>query len=365
LEDTSKKRNLKPKFDGNVEAYGETRRTVNVARGVSRAKIRNVGWMSGPLCSIYATVYNNGQVVERSLNSIITQFDEFDESFEFVIVDNYSDDGTYEILRKFASEHNNMKLIRARCSRGKGRSIALQNTNGKFLFYVDLDTVYLPVFSKIIKKAMSSYISNSILCGVVDRKTMEKIGTWEDLNYAEDIEFFARAIRKGVKVYRLPVTAALNYIPVKGVDSRESRYGRGLRKYIRYVKTVEDRQRGNGLRSWSQWTASTRFRTFMLKMLFIKLKIQRKRIYSYSENSSNEDLVDFNVNWLKPSEWDIEEDYMIMSWGHKLDEGVRTMFSDMGFDKFEEYERFTLIYTRGTDSKLLEYYRLLAKVRRF
>jgi len=100
-------------------------------------------------------------------------------------------------------------------------------------------------------------------------------------------------------------------------------------------------------------------------MLFVKVKMQRKRIYSYSENLSNEDFIDFNVTWLNPSEWGIEKDYMIMSWGHMLDETTKTNFSHMGFDRFEEHKRFTLIYTGETDSKLLEYYRLLARVRRF
>ena len=47
------------------------------------------------VATIYATVYNNASVVESSLNSIIKQFPNFYTSFEFVIVDNYSNDGTW------------------------------------------------------------------------------------------------------------------------------------------------------------------------------------------------------------------------------------------------------------------------------
>jgi glycosyltransferase involved in cell wall biosynthesis len=53
------------------------------------------------LLSVYATVYNNGNIVYKSINSIINQFHDFDKRFEFIIVDNYSDDGTYEILCGF------------------------------------------------------------------------------------------------------------------------------------------------------------------------------------------------------------------------------------------------------------------------
>jgi len=46
--------------------------------------------MSRPLVSIYATVYNNKDRVRASLNSVINQFPDFSENFEFVIVDNFS-----------------------------------------------------------------------------------------------------------------------------------------------------------------------------------------------------------------------------------------------------------------------------------
>ena len=54
--------------------------------------------------TIYATVYNNFSNVKESLNSIIKQFPDFSTLFEFVIVDNYSNDGTWEVLQKFAKK---------------------------------------------------------------------------------------------------------------------------------------------------------------------------------------------------------------------------------------------------------------------
>ena len=108
-----------------------------------------------PNISIYATVYNNFSKVKESLNSIIKQFSDFSTSFEFVIVDNYSNDGTWEILQKFAKKYKNIKLIREHCSRGKGRAIAFNNTCGDYTFYVDLDTIYNNLLSKIVYKLFS------------------------------------------------------------------------------------------------------------------------------------------------------------------------------------------------------------------
>ena len=64
-----------------------------------------------PLISIYTTVFNNANIVEKSIDSIISQLYGFDRKFELVIVDNYSTDGTYEKLLKLQKKHQNIKII--------------------------------------------------------------------------------------------------------------------------------------------------------------------------------------------------------------------------------------------------------------
>ena len=61
-----------------------------------------------PNISIYATVYNNFSKVKESLNSIIKQFPDFSASFEFVIVDNYSNDGTWGYCKSLLK---NIKIL--------------------------------------------------------------------------------------------------------------------------------------------------------------------------------------------------------------------------------------------------------------
>ena len=72
-----------------------------------------------PLISIYGTVFNNSNVIRKSINSIISKLPDFKKRFEMIIVDNYSSDGTYEILKEYQKEYPNITVIQEKCTRGK------------------------------------------------------------------------------------------------------------------------------------------------------------------------------------------------------------------------------------------------------
>ena len=59
--------------------------------------------------SIGLPIYNEVKFVEKTLDSILSQSFNF---FEFIIVDNYSNDGTYELLKKYSKKDKRIKLFR-------------------------------------------------------------------------------------------------------------------------------------------------------------------------------------------------------------------------------------------------------------
>ena len=81
-----------------------------------------------PLISIYGTVLNNGYVIEESIRSLAGVLPNFSERYELVIVDNYSTDGTWEKLLRLKREFKNLRLFRNKCSRSRGRDLALKQT---------------------------------------------------------------------------------------------------------------------------------------------------------------------------------------------------------------------------------------------
>lgn len=250
--------------------------------------------------SIYGTVYNNSAYIKNSIDSIIGQFNDFKENFEIVIVDNYSTDGTYEILKEYQKKYPNITVIQKKCTRGKGRAIAFNNTKGKYVFTVDFDTVYSDSLSKIIYYAIKNYEENSFFSqsGFCSRATMEKIGNWMDSNEGEGIELIARAISKGIKVYFVPALYSKNAIVLK----RETRYAKGFLKYaIRGFNYYKDRIISEGITSRKYLIANTIKGKILINLAFVYLKLSNKKVCNYSNYQNSHFMLD-NVIFVDPKE---------------------------------------------------------------
>jgi glycosyltransferase involved in cell wall biosynthesis len=154
--------------------------------------------------SICITHYNEVSYVERSLKNIL---DQVDERFEVVVVDNFSTDGSYEILKRFA-DGGRIRLRQVRCSRGKGRQLAFEDSTGEYIVAdMDLDDFFLPRLNDLLALFGSTYkdkllrVKRSIVegreyfCGitVARRELITKLGGWRDLNWFEDSDIWKRA----------------------------------------------------------------------------------------------------------------------------------------------------------------------------
>src|SRR5438445_3448665 len=102
-----------------------------------------------PSYSICVTNYNNVLTLRQSVESILNQID---SRFEIVVVDNKSTDGSQLVLREY-SNRGKLKLVRARCSRGKGRQIAFENSIGNYVISnLDFDDVFQPRLDELLNK---------------------------------------------------------------------------------------------------------------------------------------------------------------------------------------------------------------------
>lgn len=165
--------------------------------------------------TFYGTVYNSVKYIKRSLTSIAETALELKKrgiTAEVIIVDNYSTDGTWEIMNKikklYAEKGVKLRLVRYRCSRGLGRNIALQLARGKYLFFIDLDLEYNP---RKLAEIINHYIANRDVKGkcfyifLTPKSAVLSSGGIRDLNRTEDIEFCARLVKQCVM---LPVLNA-------------------------------------------------------------------------------------------------------------------------------------------------------------
>ena len=160
-----------------------------------------------------------------------------------VIVDNYSSDGTYEILKEYQKKYPNITVIQKKCTRGKGRAVAFNNTKGKYVLTVDFDTMYLEPFKNIVYSYKKIKPLEIYPMFMMKRETMDVVGNWKDLNYDEDMELAANAISKGITFYSVPCTISQN----EATKNREKRYAKGYKYIKRQLKNYADMISGGGL----------------------------------------------------------------------------------------------------------------------
>jgi glycosyltransferase involved in cell wall biosynthesis len=96
--------------------------------------------------SILMAVYNERHVVESCLARLLSLQDKSIGEIEFIVVDDGSDDGTWEVLERVASGDSRMTLLRHRSNRGKGAAIrtAIAEAAGDICIVHDADLEYDP-----------------------------------------------------------------------------------------------------------------------------------------------------------------------------------------------------------------------------
>ncbi len=248
---------------------------------------------------IYSTVFNNADLAEKSLRSISKL-----KPYKIYVVDNYSTDGTYEILKK----HKELAIVRLKCSRGKGRDVALQMLLKEAapedpVMYVDFDVIYKQDFVRILSKRISKIKDNemyNLFNGLSTARTNLAL-PWYDLNSAEDWERMARAKNMGVKLIlkRGDMKNFRSWVDNRenigyNVKDRERRYVTskfGLE--IRVFRMLIDNERGKANKSFSDFYEMSKDKNMKSYLFFLTAYVlgHMLGIYSYDSRKSNKEYV--------------------------------------------------------------------------
>src|SRR5579864_58876 len=96
--------------------------------------------------SILMPVYNERTVVERCITQVLATPLPENMEREVIIVDDRSSDGTYAILQRLATAHQEIRLYQHEVNRGKGAAVrtAIQQATGDFSLIQDADLEYDP-----------------------------------------------------------------------------------------------------------------------------------------------------------------------------------------------------------------------------
>ncbi len=239
---------------------------------------------------LYATVYNNCRRIEKSIESL----NKINTEKKFLIVDNYSNDGSYEILCKL-KEKFNITIKREKSTRGRGRQIAMEmacneSTDSDLFMVFDLDTIYLMDFIELTEKYLKKLKRNEIFLNFLCYKKVNFAIPWEDLNGAEDFQRMAHLISEGYKllIKKPEYDKYLFDNESTDYDDREKRYAKGIDYYKRRFSQVTDIMRSLGIcniNNLKQYLKDVgvrkRFYPYSL-FIFSLMKIRKKKIYSYN-----------------------------------------------------------------------------------
>lgn len=108
-----------------------------------------------PLVSVLVTVYNREAYLGDCLNSILASTW---QDFEVVVVDDQSNDGSWEVAGAVAARDSRVRLIRNERNLGDypNRNRASEQARGVYLKYVDADDLIYPHGLEVMVKAMQA-----------------------------------------------------------------------------------------------------------------------------------------------------------------------------------------------------------------
>jgi len=146
-----------------------------------------------PKYSICITDYNTKDTIRQSLESILS---EINSSFEVVVCDSCSNDGTREILEEYAKQ-GKLRLIVQKSTCGRGRQIAFENSHGSYILSIcGMDDIFKPNLKEILKEYHAEHEGYMMGIGyalaIIPRKIVEEVGGWRDMQYFEDLDFKRR-----------------------------------------------------------------------------------------------------------------------------------------------------------------------------
>ena len=151
-----------------------------------------------PLLSLCATNYRTHPVTGRSLDSIVSQVSNLD--CEIVVVDNFSEDGSYETLTSYRAPVP-IRVVQMRCSRGVGRQLAFRMSRGEYVVTFDLDTVYNRNWGKLLRALIERpvpFAVTTVYSQFYPRRVLEAVGGWRSFQYWEDVDLWIRLAARGV-----------------------------------------------------------------------------------------------------------------------------------------------------------------------
>lgn len=132
------------------------------------------------IVSIIIPIYNVGAYVERCLSSIYNQ-DIDDSTFEVIAVNDGSTDDSSDEVRKFMSEHQNIRLIeKENGGVSSARNIGIHYATGKYVTFVDPDDIIMPDAMAKMMDYCRTHEDDIVICRSFNKTENKEVYAWND-----------------------------------------------------------------------------------------------------------------------------------------------------------------------------------------
>lgn len=180
--------------------------------------------------SFCTTIYNSVETVEKFIMPLM----ESGKDHEIIVVDNSSTDGTLEKLKSYGS----IKTISQKCTRGKGRQIAVDSSTKDIVVMLDGDVEYLDIDGILDKFERSVRVDDlwHMYCRdesglmpivIAKKELINRMGGYPNLNAGEDTYMYLLAEKIGHYKKEVLPSGRFRGISIKGgISGDERRYNR-------------------------------------------------------------------------------------------------------------------------------------------
>ena len=227
-----------------------------------------------PLVSVIMPTYNHAQFIGDAIKSVL---DQTYENLELIIIDNYSEDNTENIIASFSDSRIRYKKFRNNGIIAASRNVGIRESHGKYIAFLDSDDLWVsekltkqveymekhpdlalayglakcignPLFEgRLVAQPKGSafcstfeglFISNSIVCMtvMVRASSLHRVGLFnEDPNFVsvEDWDLWLR-IAHDYKIGFIPEVLGFHRIHAQGISKDETSYLKPLNVIKKY-----------------------------------------------------------------------------------------------------------------------------------
>ncbi len=183
-----------------------------------------------PFFTVIICVFNRAELLPRALDSLLAQTE---EDWEALVVDDASTDNTAQVVQNYATNDRRITLLTRDVNGGTSaaRNTGILSANGLFLTFLDSDDEYEtdhlasrrqmlvendfvtflhggvrivgdPWIPDRNDTSQKIHIDNCVVGGtfVVRRDTMDTLGGFDEVEYADDALLFERAEQLGITI---------------------------------------------------------------------------------------------------------------------------------------------------------------------